>query len=535
MELEQLVNPKRLDEVKRSIDKSKAKMSHAEWLEYRWLAKNNLFYLANSILNYKRLSRHLHAELCDWMSSSAKDRFRLILLPRGHFKSTLCTIAHCVQLALPDDTEKLPWPYNLGPNIKILLAHEIHESASRFLGAIQEHFLANEKLLTLFPELLYDSDKAGSGKPKLNKFEFGLPRTEASPEPTFDTIGVGGKVQSRHYNFIKLDDLIGKEARDSKAVMQNAKDWFDNVQSLFSAFTADHFDLIGTRWLYDDLYAHAQEVYGKNLSCFTRGFYTNNKIGPKVPIFPEEFTEESVAQLKRSPRIWTAQYLNDPREGDSGFNTNWLRYFYWTKPKELCYFEKTLFQTSKLGDEVRYNTQDLDICFLVDPALNGLTAFLATGMDRRGRIFTLDAVKKSMKPEELINLIFQKVLYWQPRIVGIESVNFSALYQNWFIREQSLRSIRFRIEPLKTRNKEKEARITALNQYFESGLVYVNETQEDLIKEFHEFGATDNVHLLDAMAHGPQIWRNFTGLKSTPSNAATAASILARRNPLTGY
>ena len=60
----------------------------------------------------------------------------MILLPRGHYKSTVSTIGESVQIALPNDAGAEDHPFHLGPNVKVLLAHEVRETASKFLYEI---------------------------------------------------------------------------------------------------------------------------------------------------------------------------------------------------------------------------------------------------------------------------------------------------------------------------------------------------------------------------------------------------------------
>jgi phosphopentomutase len=113
----------------------------------------------------------------------------------------------------------------------------------------------------LFPEAVPSPRKT-----RINKWELELPRSlTGNPEPTIDTLGVGGKSQGRHYNYIKLDDIYGDKARDSEAESATTKEWFDNIQSFFSTFLKDKLDLTGTRYDLDDVYAHAEERYGTQL------------------------------------------------------------------------------------------------------------------------------------------------------------------------------------------------------------------------------------------------------------------------------
>jgi len=123
-------------------------------------------------------------------------------------------------------------------------------------------------------------------------------------------------------------------------------------------------------------------------------------------------------------------------------------------------------------------------------------------VDTKGRIFVLDTIKKPIKVEEQAGEIFKLVQRWWPRAVVIEKVIFSALYKVWFEAEMRLRNLRFNIieaEPKKistTLDKSKLGRVRALSQWFSAGQIYFNEGQHELIEEFDNFGATDDLPLV---------------------------------------
>jgi hypothetical protein len=64
----------------------------------------------------------------------------LFLMPRAHFKSTIETISGNIQRALPDDAGDEQYPWNLGPDIRILICHAIEKKANEFLYSITGHF-----------------------------------------------------------------------------------------------------------------------------------------------------------------------------------------------------------------------------------------------------------------------------------------------------------------------------------------------------------------------------------------------------------
>jgi predicted phage terminase large subunit-like protein len=516
------LNDKAVTAARKEGDKKFGKFSQEQINAIRSKAKHNLFFLAYGLLGYDKLSKKFHGDLCRWLDLTTNDLYREILLPRSHYKSTIVTISDSIQIVLPDDLGTAAYPRNLGTNARLLIAHETSDAASRFLQSITQHFTGNPTLLFFFPECI---PQKGA---RLNKNELELPRTQIWSEPTFDTIGVGGKAQGRHYNYIKPDDIYGSAARDSKAERDTTISWIDNLQSLLITPRTDHIDFVGTRWAFDDAYAHIHKTYGSRLKKYIRSCEEfDETLQKKVPIFPEEFTTESLEILKKNRQVWNAQYANNPAEGAAAFQSEWLRYYKWTGPRKISLIDGELHTPLDVGD--------LDKIILIDPAMMGQAGFIVTGTDHRNRIVTLEAEKRSWKPPELIEKIFQSVIRWQPRLVAIEEVLFSGLFQHWLQREMSVRGISFKLEPVKTGQKSKETRVHGLSNYFSAGQIYFNESQTELIEEFKQFGASEDYHMLDALAYGPRFWRASNNQNKVNMYRDAERALLESRDPLTGY
>jgi len=508
---------------RKAAEKRFENLSTDQWKYLRLRAKNDLFFLSYGVLGFKRLSVNLHGHLCSWLEHTRAAQFREELLPRGHFKSTIVTIADAIQIVLTDDLGDSIWPRNLGTNCRLAIIHETHATASGYLYAITGNFLTNPTLMGLFPECVPSPKKH-----RINKEQLELPRDESWAEPTIDTMGVGARGQGRHYNFLKLDDLIGDKARDSKTEMESAKTWFDNIQSFFSKFGDDKFDLIGTRWSFDDLYAHAHEVYGDQLKRYVRGVEELNPVTGKIEaIFPEEFTPSKLSILRKNTKIFSAQYANDPREGATSFDKGWKRYYQWLSGDKIAIFS---------GDShTVVRRSELDIVFLVDPAVSGLFGLCVTGTDSKNRTFVLEAIKGIKRPPEFTEFIFALVQKWWPRTVAIEHELFSEVFSHWWQREMGFRGVRFNISPVTTKKRAKAERVMKLSNYFSAGMIYFHESQKELIEEFDNFGATSNYHILDSLAYGPEIWRAGSNKAIMDQNAAAAKSIMSGRDPETGY
>lgn len=489
-------------------------------------AKKDLFFLCYSILGYDKLSPNLHGDFCNWHKNTEQDQYRLGLLPRSHYKTTIGTIGDTIQTVLPDDLGDSSYPRNLGTDCRLLLSHEKHESASRFLFSITQHFTGNPVLTALFPECVPNPRKH-----RINRYELELPRKSIWSEPTVDTMGVGGKNQGRHYNKLKCDDIYGAEARDSKAERDSTILWFDNLPSYFITPATDQLDIYGTRWAFDDIYAHALDTYNGKLVHGKRPFdymkmYVRAAIENGHPIFPEQFTLKSFDILKKNPIIWNAQYANNPAEGAAKFKPEWIRY-YNKQGRDLVILNHD-------GPEF-ISVESLDRVILIDPAVTGLSGIVVTGTDRKNRIFVLEAIKDNLKPEELLSKLFSLVIKWRPRTVVVEEVVFSALFDPLIRREMSTRNIRFRIDMHKVGKTAKEIRVDGLANYFSASQIYFHTEQSDLIEEFHQFGATDNYHLLDALSMGMQYWRAGANERLRSQYLEAESQLLNGMDRLTGY
>jgi len=538
-----LIDEEKLTERRRAAEQEYRDLDSETIAHMRRRAKSDLFFLNHALLGWDLMSEDLHGSLCYWLNGTGGMQFRMIVLPRLHYKSTVITEGDSIQKALPDDGRVAKYPGSLGTNIKILLTHETREMASRFLYGIASAFMSKPLMLALFPECIPTKRSQ-----RINKWELDLPRTTDWREPTFDTIGAGGAAQGRHYHHIKMDDLIGEDARDSETVMKRVVNWFDNVNSLLTRPKIDGWDLIGTFWAYNDIYSHALDVYGVNkaisrltnffedqvesirdgvLAAYGRGIVEDNKI-----IFPEETSWEQIEILRRNPMVYAAQYANNPRQaGLTEFDPAWLQIYRWRKDDEL---------ETDAGEQILLS--DLDKVILLDPSMGETktadeSGIVVTGTDRKNRIFVLETVKERLKPPELIEKIFELNAKWQTRTVAIEEVAFSAIYRFWLEDAAKRLKTHVNVTPYKPGSrKKKEARVRGLTPFASAAQIFATEGMHALRDEWEKFPMDPgNIHLLDALAQGPEVWRRGLGRRQLNRYREVEEELLKQRSSTTGY
>jgi len=504
--------------------------------------KDDLFFLCTGPLEYDLLSPNFHGSYTRWLGRTRNNRFRIQLLARGHYKSTIATIGESCQIALPCDgrEDEIEYPWSLGPTVKILIGHENRESAARFLFEITEAFMSKPLMLALYPECV-----PSKRNQRMNKWELELPRKSSSKEPTFDTIGVEGAAQGRHYNRLKFDDLVGEKARDSETVMKGVLGWFNNCLSLTTRFKIDGWDLIGTRWSALDVYGHAIKTYGVNLADSIvnvphddykdgkAAAYIRGAIENELPVFPEEFDLDTLGIIRQDRKVWAAQYANNPKEsGLTTFDPKWLK-TYNVKGSNLYIFEGKATRKVDVWKLQRY--------ILIDPSLGETesadeTGIVVTGVDEHFNIYILETVKKRLIAPELIDLMFRLYTKWNPKWLSMEEVIFSAVYKYWFQRECRQRGVNPSIYPYKPGSKRsKIARIEGLANYFSSGQIYISEGMHDFRDEYEWFPLGSSEHLLDALAQGPELWVPEAVQHQMDDYAAAEEELMAMRSPETGY
>jgi phage terminase large subunit-like protein len=166
-------------------------------------------------------------------------RFRFMsLFPRDHFKSTILTIAHCIQQILR----------NPGGSYLILSGKDEH--ALLFSDEIRKQFTYNKRLTTLFPPWKAKTpDSLGSVSQwttPAKAFFGGLRR-----EPTVVATGFKSRLESRHYDGGYLDDCMGEDDT-TEAGLQDVR---ENYKKVIPLIDSDGFVIMpGTRKHYNDLY-----------------------------------------------------------------------------------------------------------------------------------------------------------------------------------------------------------------------------------------------------------------------------------------
>jgi hypothetical protein len=533
----------------------------------------DLYYLTTVVLRRNKLSRNLdrrknlHYQMCLLiMKDSLKEG---IEIPRDHLKSTIYSECAPIWWALPFGHREEDYFTNIGysdlyilwmkrahsQDVRILLVSETIKNAVKLGGRIANHYENND----LFRELFFDilpTEKEVWTNDSLHQRR--TPAGRGHGEGTFDFIGVGAALQSRHYNKCVQDDLVGREARKSQVVMS---DTIDYHQVLVGATDSDSenpgrdFDelVVGNRWSTDDLNSHIR----KEEPYFT--WSTHSALGGCCslhpfgePIYPEGFTKEKLLRWKRRLGTYhfSCQFLNFPIDPSRAkINMGDFRYFHFERvytatatPKILWLDEKqSLAPASQYRVAIRHHVADGDVdkdifprnlerFMITDPNHGGQHstgepgrggrcrhAIAVTGVSRDPRrVYLLDQWAEACSIDEYISRLFFFALKWKLRKVHVEAVaaqKFLLYHLNYFVARNKkdhpeLSGIVF--EPLKSSQAvgAKEERIDNFIPVIERHELWLDaNNSSEFIEEAEAWGQKHwLMDLLDTISYGPQVW-----------------------------
>ncbi len=177
------------------------------------------------------VTERTHREIVDLLTSVYK--YKLILLPRGGFKTSICTIGYSI------------WRLARNPNLRVLIDSKTEDRSQGILSGIKEHCEFNDKFREVY----------GNWKniPGWQESSITLPyRTTPRKEPSIDTGGVDAPKTGGHYDLIIADDLHDERNIDTEWMRNKVK---LHYKTLFPLLEPEgEIIIVGTRWHYDDLY-----------------------------------------------------------------------------------------------------------------------------------------------------------------------------------------------------------------------------------------------------------------------------------------
>lgn len=470
--------------------------------EVRRRAQTDLYFLATQVLGYD-LTEEVHRPVCEFFLKLNPDvplyaldecKNRLLLDPRGHFKTTI-DICHSIQLLL------------CYPDIRILLVSGTQELAQRMLDEIRRHFLYNEKLRLLFPEYKMTEEDMGTA------YEFTVPcrKNWKLREPSVTLSTIASVKAGSHFEYIKYDDVVNEVNSETKEQLAKTTFRFDATIPLLDVPGLGYRDVIGTRYDHSDLYGTITDrAADGGWKIFKRAACTL-PFGPTSEILfkidgkgQRRFDYKTLHRLwKENPRHFGCQYLNDPSFGESS-----------------SFPEKTIRNAIVPISAVPFMRKDpmsgqffrAGKCFItIDLAFSqkktaDYTVMIVGFWDEKGRLFIVDMVRGRFDADMLIYNIIRLVnkwKWWMGRI-GIEKNSGAMLIEP--VLKAHAAEMRFPLsidwrDPVPMKSKHENIfgllpLLTTKSLFFANTLPDL----EDLVKEFVRYPRTTHDDIPDAIA-----------------------------------
>ena len=230
--------------------------------EMRKKAEGSLYIFGKAVMGRDYLTKELHLPVCNFLQSVPPSR-KMLLMPRNHAKTSI--VSHCLppHILIQPKEDNIYFPGLAGCDNRILLAQENAKKAAKNLGVIKATMEGNKVFRSLWPEICWESPKRQASK--WNNQEIVIPRNEAYPDASIETVGVGGAIAGSRPTVIIKDDLISNNAMNSDVVMNDAIEWHITSRALMDEYSKDtnlealEF-IIGTRWAVNLLYPEMRTI-----------------------------------------------------------------------------------------------------------------------------------------------------------------------------------------------------------------------------------------------------------------------------------
>jgi hypothetical protein len=198
--------------------------------------RNSLYLTCKDLLGYEDINKDTHLSMISSLQSET--RRKLIIMPRGTFKSSIGVVGMCIWLLIRD------------PNERILIDSEVYTNSKNFLREIKAR-LSDKKMTTLFGE--FKSDLAWTeGEIIISQ------RTEAHKEASITCGGIETIKVGQHYSTIIMDDCNSQNNSSTPEGCDKVWTHYRMNQAILDP--GGRMIVIGTRYAASDLCGKILEI-----------------------------------------------------------------------------------------------------------------------------------------------------------------------------------------------------------------------------------------------------------------------------------
>ena len=486
----------------------------------------SLFCFCQAVMGFDDITEELHGQFCSFLETN--DPRKQYCMPRSFVKTWIGSIAYPVWISLPrkeadefpDGVDPQDKFYNLGCNIRILIASYVISNSEKMISLIRKSYESNTAMQILFPDVIPDNFK----KVRWSNESACINRTDNFTESTFEAAGIGGSSTSRHYDLIIEDDLIyankddlsGKELQPNQEDIDKAIGRHRLATSLLVPGKHTRIHNGGTRWAKHDLVAYIWEnepsykVFRRACVKIADDILSGKDNETEIdwekcePAWPEAYDHKQLKIIAASqgPYMFATQYLLMPTSPEELlFRPAWLQYY-----EHISEVPKTIriFTTIDLSEwEPAKNTSDCN------------SVVLTCGWCDKHHMWMLGYDYGRFSPSEIIFIMAKHWRLYQPEAIYPESIYYQKALAHFAREYMDFGKVpRMTIrELLPEGNKSKAIRIMSLEPLASNLAIHCRKDMKEWITEYTDYSQRNRLckkDLLDAAAYQVQIARPGT-------------------------
>jgi phage terminase large subunit-like protein len=411
----------------------------------RNLARTDLYFLLRYLLNRPDVEHPWLFARCREVQKNPNGY--LDLWSREHYKSTIITFAKTIQDILASHGDD-PLPEWKGREATFGIFSFNRPGAKKFLEFIRTELSENEKLKSLFPDILYKNPDRQSPKWSLDEGII-VKRKKNQREATVEAWGLIDSMPTGSHFYVRIyDDVITEKFARSPDMIKKSTESWELSQNLGARGGFERY--IGTRYHFNDTY---REIMARGTA--KPRIYPATEDG-KLKGKPNLLTREELDQKRRDqgPYTFACQMMQNPKADEKqGFKESWIKYY-----------------------SDHHGGEGMNVYILCDPAndkkkTSDYTAMWVIGLGGDNNYYCLDLYRDRLNLTERTKLLFDLHHTWNPIGVGYEKYGKDSDIAH-IESEMEAKNYRFEVEPLGGQM-SKNDRIKRLVPKFEQGRIYM--------------------------------------------------------------
>lgn len=442
---------------------------------------------------------------------------KLMMLPRGVFKSTIMTNAFVL------------WLMWKNPSIRIMIDSETLGNSKLYLAGIKDQIENNAFLREICVDkdgkFLLEPHYKVSGGFTEDQIILKERKRRGMKEPTVFCSGVDNARTGMHPDVIIFDDVVSERNVTTDEQREKVKNHYQFSLSLLEP--TGLLAIIGTRYHMDDLYSGL--IHNPNFDRMIRSCYNEYGSLYAPTILSEEFLSQQ--REEQGEYIFACQYLLNPLDSHKTvFDITKLRYWDAISQEKDIVTVRYIDEFGR-GDSTVINKMHI----LTDLAVSDKkeacnTVVLLVGEDVKKRLFVIEYVADKLRYDRFLDIIFDYRKRWGNliRTVGVEIVAYQKVMKYLLEDEMRRRGVFINIKELKA-DTNKERRIEGLQPIIQSGTLYISRNHRDLRAELEVFPLGKKRDIIDALAYIQQLLR--PGMSTNVSRVYE----YKRNNPICNY